>query len=387
MSYQAKHSFVFSNNPYDRIKRHAAFWAVIFLYHLLRIGIMYPPERISYYLPAILELAIYWGVLSNMALSYTIIYFLIPRFFQKKKYVQFTFYILVLIVVLFIISFYHNNYISTSLSQVVAREKTTIPVMTRAYIIRFFGNQPLILGLLLSLKTFKNWYIEISRNEMLAKETSHAELQLLKAQVHPHFLFNTLNNIYAFTIIKSPTAAKMVRHLNDTLHYMIMDCSVELVPLKKEIKLLKDYISLEKVRYGNRLNIQLEITGNPTGKTIPPLLMIPFLENSFKHGTSKMLEHPWINLQIDIKHHELFFSLANSKPLTKDNPNHKKGIGLKNVVKRLVLLYPDRHDLLIESSDAVFNVKLRTPLYPEKLSNSISINRASITDDSPGSFG
>jgi LytS/YehU family sensor histidine kinase len=217
----------------------------------------------------------------------------------------------------------------------------------------------------LAIKIFKSWYQKQQEKVALIKANSETEIQLLKAQIHPHFLFNTLNNIYSFTLTTSPLASAIVNHLNDTLSYMIRDCSAELVPLRKEIKLLRDYISIEQVRYGNRLDVQTEITGVVDDKTVSPLLLIPFLENSFKHGTSKMLDRPWVKLVIEVKDTELLFTLSNSKPPSDEYINRKKGIGLQNVKKRLALLYPTAHSLTIDSSETEFMVKLKTPLSVE----------------------
>ena len=157
---------------------------------------------------------------------------------------------------------------------------------------------PVICAIFLTVKMLKNYYLKMQEKTSIIKESADAELQLLKAQIHPHFLFNTLNNIYSFNLDKSPLAADLVLKLSHTLKYMVNDCEAALVPLDKELKMLQDYIGLEKVRYGKRLKITADITGDSKNKLITPLLMIPFVENSFKHGASKMLEHPWIRMQI-----------------------------------------------------------------------------------------
>ena len=214
-------------------------------------------------------------------------------------------------------------------------------------------------SLMCSLKFLKIWYVKQQENTELVRENGKAELQLLKAQVHPHFLFNTLNNIYSFTLTKSPIAADLVDKLSGILHYMILEGQNTWVPLKKEIKLIQDYISLEKVRYGDRLNISVNIKGNAESKFIAPLLMIPFVENSFKHGSSKMLTHPKVELSIIIEEAHLIFMLRNNKPNSNtqaSQSNTKGGIGLKNTAKRLQLLYPDKHNLKIESTDTSFSV-------------------------------
>jgi LytS/YehU family sensor histidine kinase len=201
-----------------------------------------------------------------------------------------------------------------------------------------------------------------SLNETLTREKANAELQLLKAQIHPHFLFNTLNNIYSFTLTKSPLAAELVQKLSDMLGYMITDCDHSMVPLEKEIHLIKDYIGLEKIRYGTRLDIQMHINGECKSKMIAPLLMIPFVENCFKHGASIMRGKQWMQLSIHVNNNVLYFNLTNSKPLQPVNSKSKNGIGLLNVKKRLALLYPDKHQLIINPSDGVYNVQLQIEL-------------------------
>jgi LytS/YehU family sensor histidine kinase len=229
----------------------------------------------------------------------------------------------------------------------------------RPGIIRVFGNPPLICCLFLSIKILKNWHLEQVKSETLATENANAELQLLKAQVHPHFLFNTLNNIYSFSLYQSPQAGTLVRKLSGMLNYMIHECEERLVPLEKELTLIQDYMALEKVRYGKRLDMQVEIHGDFENKFIAPLLMIPFVENSFKHGTSQMLQHPWIKLEITTVGNQLFLKLSNSKPSLVQVNKQNKGIGLLNVKKRLQLLYPGKHQLDISSTEEIFTVNMQ----------------------------
>src|SRR6185503_5002723 len=117
-------------------------------------------------------------------------------------------------------------------------------------------------GIAASIKLMKHWYVKEQRNLQLQKENAESQLQLLKAQVHPHFLFNTLNNIYSFTQNTSPVAANMISGLSDLLRYILYDCNLPLVPLSKELKMVKDYINLEQTRYGNRLEVHLDVPAN-----------------------------------------------------------------------------------------------------------------------------
>ena len=238
-------------------------------------------------------------------------------------------------------------------------------------LIRFFGNPPLVCCLLLSLKTLKNWHLEELKTESLARENASAELQLLKAQIHPHFLFNTLNNIYSFSLNQSPQAGTLVRKLSGMLSYMIQECDEKVVPLEKELELIQDYMGLEKVRYGNRLDMQVEVNGNYENKLVAPLLMIPFAENCFKHGASMMRGKQWMHLIININDNELDFNLSNSKPSQSNAINNKAGIGLSNVQKRLQLLYPGKHQLNINSTDTTFSVYLKIELQKQAIVQTI----------------
>ncbi len=272
--------------------------------------------------------------------------------------------ILVLLVIVFCYHILFNSIIKP-FPNAVGTTKQHPYIFLRGNIIRILGNPPLICALFLSLKTVKTWHLKQVENETLTREKANAELQLLKAQIHPHFLFNTLNNIYSFTLTKSPLAAELVQKLSDMLNYMITDCNQTLVPLKKEIQLLKDYIGLEKVRYGDRLDIQMHINGDYENCMIVPLLMIPFVENCFKHGASMMRGKQWMHLIININENNLDFNLSNSKPSKPSATKH--GIGLLNVHKRLELLYPGKHQLDIKSTENTFSVELKIELQTQSV--------------------
>lgn len=309
--------------------------------------------------------ALIWGVLFNLIISYTVVYYLVPKFFEKKKYFLFAINLLLLFIAVFIMSII-NNILNKPWTQTILASSFTkqlTSVYFKGAIIRLFGNPPLICALLLSLKRIKDWYLKQNENRLLLRENINAELQLLKAQIHPHFLFNTLNNIYFFILSEPVKAEDLVTKLENLLYYMINECNVPAVPLDKEINMINDYFELEKVRY-NDLDIELVLTGDYTNKMIAPLLMIPFIENSFKHGTSKMLRDPWIKLFIQADEEMLHFTLANNKPAG-TIIDKKHGIGLSNVKKRLAILHPEKHYLTIEPTENTFTINMQIPLEQE----------------------
>lgn len=235
--------------------------------------------------------------------------------------------------------------------------------MAHAFKIVLF-NFPTVAGLAVSIKLLKKWWLKQKEAAQASKEKISAELQLLKAQVHPHFLFNSLNNIYSFALEGSAKAPEMIQKLSGLLHYMIYECKLPQVPLEKELNMLDDYISLEKIRYGEPLRIEMHMHLDRCHHMIAPLLLIPFVENSFKHGTSKMLADPYVLLTVTVKEGILYFNLTNSKPsgLEEISFNSNCGIGLKNVKKRLDLLYPGKHELQIINHESSYSVWLKIDL-------------------------
>ncbi len=192
------------------------------------------------------------------------------------------------------------------------------------------------------------------------KEKMTAELQLLKAQVHPHFLFNTLNNIYAYSLEGSSKTPGLVSKLSSLLSYMLHDCKTDEVLLVKEIDIMKNYVDLEKERYGNRIDISWNVKGDIRNKWVAPFLLLPFLENAFKHGTSEQLNRVWLTMNIEVNDNELRCKIMNSKnQLTKVNNN---GIGIENVQKRLYILYPGKHELILSDEGEFFVVSLQLEL-------------------------
>jgi len=220
-----------------------------------------------------------------------------------------------------------------------------------------------ILSLALALKLLRFWYHREKYIQELSNARMEAELKFLKAQVHPHFLFNTLNNLYTLALRKSDRAPEVIEKLSDLLRYMSYDANHQTVLLNNEIEYLRNYISLEKIRYGKKLEIAFTLNGATKGLQVAPLILIPFVENSFKHGASGRLTECWITIHLSIEEKRLTFKVENSLPSNQeDKMGYKEGIGLKNVQRRLDLIYPDRHELKVIQSIESYLVVLRIDL-------------------------
>ena len=307
------------------------------------------------------------SLMFNLVLyTYVINYFLLPRFFLKRRYVSFGVGIALTSLLIFFLTWF--EYISYNRQIAIALSGNANPLNVN-YIINctlsfMLFNLPAVAGTSITIKMLKTWYLKQEETEQVSKEKTKAELQLLKARIHPHFLFNSLNNIYSFALEASPKTPEMIQKLSGLLHYMLYECNQPKVSVGKELKMIRDYISLEKIRYGERLNISVNIQEDNNHKMISPLLLVPFIENSFKHGTSKMLAHPKVNLDIHFAEEILYFKLINNKPIDVDeiSVNGNGGLGLKNVKKRLALLYPGRYELHIIQEPATYTVWMKITL-------------------------
>ena len=175
-------------------------------------------------------------------------------------------------------------------------------------------------------------------------------------------MFNTLNSIYALALKKSDYTPEAILKLSQLMRYILTDCNAATIDLRKEIDVLNDYIALEKNRFGNRLDITVNIEGAVKEKMIAPLLLLPFVENSFKHGTSEIIEQPWISMDLRVSDNVLNFKLINGKAKGKENSVASSSVGLLNVKKRLSLLYPDAHNLVLTEDDDTFIASLMVQL-------------------------
>lgn len=199
----------------------------------------------------------------------------------------------------------------------------------------------------------------------LEKERVESELKFLKSQLNPHVMFNHLNSIYYYTLEKSEKAPQMILKLSEIMRYMLYEANEKFVPLQKELDYIANYIDLEKIRLEDRGEVRFDVEGEADDLQIAPLLLISFIENSFKHSMRSQDDDIWIRIGIEIEGDWLEFRAENSWAPSREEEGRpeQEGIGLQNVRKRLELLYPDRHTLSISRSEELFLVQLKIKLH------------------------
>ncbi|RYY68140.1 MAG: hypothetical protein EOO13_13110 [Chitinophagaceae bacterium] len=299
----------------------------------------------------------------HMIFTYTQLYVLIPRLLLRRKIARYILYTLLLTQLVYSINLIYYSFVVYPLTTGLVctffkwEQLWSFNAGEFRAVFSFF----MICGLAVSVKLLKKWYQENNRNQRIEKEKLSMELNMLKAQVHPHFLFNTLNNLYALTLSKSEKAPLAVSNLADLLRYMLYECDEREVPLEKEITVLNKYMELEKLRYGNRIELSFSCTGDIRRLRIAPLILLPFVENSFKHGVSDQLEQCWVNLHLHAEEDSFTFNLSNS---CSNGFVHGAagGIGLQNIRKRLDLMYPGQYTLAINEAPEMYAVKLQMKL-------------------------
>jgi sensor histidine kinase YesM len=368
-----QYPFIFSDEPRYRIRRHLAFWIFWWLTQAVLysvIGYSGKPVYGLRLLDSTFESLAF--MIAHISLAYALMYFVIPRYLLKQKYWLTAMWVMIFFLGAACISVILSATIIPAIQKLILGNiqegrSARIRQATRVHLALMAGLRGAITigGIAASIKLMKHWYVKEQRNLQLQKENAESQLQLLKAQVHPHFLFNTLNNIYSHTQNTAPVASQLVMGLSDMLRFMLYECNQAQVPLSKELKLIKDYISLEQIRYDDQLDVHVDLPGDTGNLAIAPLLLLPLVENCFKHGTSHMLEQPWLNLQVTLENNRMYAKLMNGKAKVVATNNYT-GIGILNVRKRLELLYPGKHELTITDAEDVFIVNLWVEL--EKMS-------------------
>ncbi len=358
--------FVFSARPRWVVARHGSFWVAWYLFQVYLYA--FTPSPL---LPALgfgarlgltaLESLVY--LLPHLFLAYSLLYGIIPRFLLPARYLAALGWVLLLLLLtgalsaglsLTVLATLRAHYLTAYFGPVVvAANPLSLPLQFFMALMGGLRGSITVGGLAAAIKLMKQYYAK-------QQEAARAELAALKAQLHPHFLFNTLNNIYAHAQETAPVAAELVLGLAGLLRYMLYTAQAPLVDLEEEVRMLRAYIELEKTRYGNQLEVALHTPTAYQHLRIAPLLLLPFVENCFKHGTSAVLEHPWLSLDLRLVGTTLHLKVLNGT--AGHPPAASGGIGLATVRRRLALLYPGQHHLVTLAEEELYLVTLSLDL-------------------------
>lgn len=344
---------LFARTRIFRVLLHIGFWLIYLSAPVLQYNSFTDFSNAFLWLTVVVNLVF-------VLFYYPFAYWIVPRYFKWEKMHLFIFFTIVLYTIFFyctkgiqhfalahfVFTDYDKNYLNESASR-------------KLYFLPYILQLIIVTAIPLTLKVLRRFYALQDEKDELEKLNTELELNFLKSQINPHFLFNTLNNIYSLSLQKSDLAPEMIIKLSDLMRYILYECNVEKVPLEKEVAFMKDYVELEKLRYGKHVDIQFNVEGSLDGKQTPPLLLIHFVENAFKHGVNAQLGQSYISMHLKTTGSGLAFSIENNKPVNGIKPeNMTGGIGLENIKKRLRLIYPGKYDLNINSGATTYRVDL-----------------------------
>ncbi|MFM1877427.1 MAG: hypothetical protein RLZZ241_293 [Bacteroidota bacterium] len=330
---------------------HILFWLIYFIFNTLRWGSYFDDYEYSF-----ITNIISFG--SHIPLAYFNIYFLMPRLVYKKKFFVFG----ITVFLCLIAALYYRYYTTLFLvgSNVWPEGPERIDHITLNYAVQMMIGELYVMSFVTAIKITIDWLQEKTKIHDLEKRQLITELRFLRTQVSPHFFFNTLNNIYALTLEKSDKASQLVLKLSHLMRYLLYATKESTQPLMREIEHIQNYIEIERVRFDEELEINVNVEGDFEDAQIAPMLLIPIVENAFKHGANKSLQHMEISILFRRVANYLHFEISNSIPQPlKPESSQEGGIGLSNVKKRLELGYPSTaYDFKIDKTANVFKVSL-----------------------------
>lgn len=297
----------------------------------------------------------------QMIAAYTLIYYQIPNLYQKGRYLLFVISVLGLAYILSALGKISVIHIALPLIGVEPLEETLGEILTDPiYLIKVFTTSVYVPAVsLYLLKMTKERYIQQNQLILLEKEKQKSELDFLKAQMNPHFLFNTLNNIYGLSTSKSEKTPEMILKLSEILDYTIYECNEEGVPVMKEWALIQNYVDLETLRYHNELTILLEEEIDDKDASVAPLILIGLVENAFKYSLKLVEGTPVIKVLLKVADGKLTLEVFNTKPQNVPDAREKsKRIGVQNMQRQLDLQYPNEYTLKIDDQPDSYKVHL-----------------------------
>ncbi|HKI90331.1 MAG TPA: histidine kinase [Draconibacterium sp.] len=329
----------------NKVLQHLVFWLLSFLILLNVLRVSADIHQIDVIYTAVFHVSILLIVYINLQV-------LFPLFLEKGRYFLYSVSVLATIAL-------------GSVFYIILFDRWIDYIFTGYYFIAYYSFWDISLFFVVYVATTsllhlaRGWF----RLQEIEREKTLAELKALKSQINPHFLFNSLNSIYSLARKNSMQVPDKILQLSDLMRHIIYESDVDFIPLEKEIGMVKNYMELQNLRTSESEKIQLEINGNVKNKKIAPLLFLPFVENSFKHGLKSGAKNAFVNILITVMEYDLIFEIENAKgdaPSVSDS--NYKGLGIENVKKRLDLIYSGKHELKIGNSENTFKVLLKVPL-------------------------
>ncbi len=347
----------FPHRPgFHEIMLHAAAWGVYIAFQVLTFG-----KQQNNYLDNV-RISLF-ELPSQLFFTYLMLGWLIPRYYLKNQYGRFAAFSAGTFAVAGLMHRYGYHFLFLAhfrpgqFSQQEPWQASGL-LISAFYLVTSSG-------LIIAFQMMRYGFRQRQLNQQLVNATLSAELKSLKDQINPHFLFNTLNNLYGLTRKNPEKAAEVTMRLSQLMHYMLCDGNLPKVSLEKEIEYLQHYLELEKIRYGEHAQVSFQMEGETGRLCLAPLLLLPFVENAFKHGMSRQLDEAWLQIHLSVVQDVLHFKVHNSKPTAPTGlpaDARPTGIGLQNVSKRLQLIYPGRHRLRIMEEADTFLVSLTITL-------------------------
>ncbi len=322
-----------------------SFWVIFFIYKFYDYTVYMSAER------AFLQIGL--PMFFHILISYAHYFFILPELLREKKLLPYLIKLIPTLAVVMFFSIIAENeilarYSSSDYYDSVGYVRLVSALWDHLSFMIFTG----------MIKFAVDWFELENRKKELENQKLNAELKFLKAQVNPHFLFNTLHNLNYLTQAKKDEATEVVIKLSNIMRYMLQESDKKLVPMSREIEYVKDYLDLEKIRLNNEFQMDFDTEGLDESIEIAPLLLIPFIENAFKHGIKDKNPESWLSFSMRSDAQEIQMKVENSISEPNEKVNSHAGFGLSNVKKRLELSYPKRHSLDIQSKDQVFSVNL-----------------------------
>ncbi|MEN2403114.1 sensor histidine kinase [Flavobacterium sp. MC2016-06] len=344
-----------------RVATHVFFWTCVFIMFTNKNTFSDDPEAMK---SSMLEIAL--DEIFSIFLAYFVAYRILPRLMAVKKYTRI---FIEFMIGCYILCALERTLVVYVLEPIIRRPPfdqepileilTDVPKLFRSYFLHTFS----LSVFFIFIKLIKDQYVIQKKALSLEKQKAETELKILKAQLNPHFLFNTLNNIYSLSIINSPITSKSIAVLSDILDCILYRCSSTYVPISQEITLLDNYISLEKLRYDERLSVIFNHSIDQN-KSIAPLILLSLVENAFKHGAGEDVgSSPIIDIDLKLENNRFQFTIKNSISQSEIESDSK--IGLNNIIQQLDKIYPENYTFNVTKSDTHFVAHLEINLTTE----------------------